>query len=549
MADDAGSLGDRHLLILQPDAGEAVRLRGALEARGVPLRSVSRIDEALKALGEDSFDAMVVAPALLDCDLIACCAALLEPASAPPLLLLDGTGTLEEQSRILPPGLRPLAILPEPVDVGSLMAAVEAILDLDPDAAAPTAPISPRSDDLVRVLGALARERRSGVLELRHPSGCTRIHLVAGRPVLAEGGALRETLGRMLLRRGDVSQEEYIRVITRMTERLVQNEAVRMGEVLVELGLLQPSEVFRALSEQMTEKIVSCFRRHSFEWSFLEGDPPEEAGGGVEIPPVEQLILDGLRRHLPEGSLPRVLDGRGDANPAVDDPAALAEELRLGPSERRWLASFDGRRSLRALLGAAGDHGRDLAILAAALAATGRMRLGTSPTHSRLPRAAERPQQQPRSRPGSGQSAARRPDPARDRLDAERSFQEAEEALRAERVKQALAAVQRAVALAPDELEYRVLESWLAYLALRVDLRVARAKAVACAELLAQEDPGNARPHLILGRIALDDRRHEDACREFEAALLRGPTDPQAVQGLHAARNAAGQLKRRDEEH
>lgn len=547
MGDDSESLGDLRLLILQPDAGEASRLRGALESRGLPPRSVSRIDEALKALGEESFDAMVVAPALLDCDLIACCAALLEPASAPPLLMLDGTGMLEEESGILPPGLRPLAVLPESVDVDALLAAVEAILELGPDAAAPTAPITPRGDDLGRVLGALAREGRSGVLELRHPSGCTRIHLAAGRPVLAEGGALRETLGRMLVRRGDVSQAEYVSVITHMTERLMQNEAVRMGEVLVELGLLQPSEVFRALSEQMTEKIVSCFRHHSFEWSFHEGEPPEEAGGGVEIPPVERLILEGLRRHLPEGSLPSLLEGHADAHPAADDAAALAEELGLGPAEGRWLASFDGSRSLHALLANAGGQSRHLAILAAALVATGRVRLGAATARPPRLRAAEPVPSQPQPRPRSEHGAARRADPVRNRLEAERSFHAAEEALRCDRVKEALAAAQRAVALAPDELEYRMLESWLAYLATGVDLRIARAKALACAELLAQEDPASVRPHLILGRIALDDQRHEDACHEFEIVLLRSPGDRQAAQGLHAARNAAGRLRRRSE--
>jgi hypothetical protein len=530
------------VLLLQPDAAEASRLTAELEARRCSHRPVSRIDEALRALGEESFHAMVVAPALLDCDLIACCAALRETPAAPPLLLLDRTGLLEGQSRQLPAGLRPFAVLPEPADIASLVSALDALVDLGPDAAAPARPITPRSDDFALVLGALARSRRTGTLERRCEGACTRIYLAAGRPVLAEGGALRDTLGRMLVRRGAVSQENYIRVIERMTERLVQNESVRMGEVLVELGLLEPSEVFRALSEQMTEKILACFRRVPFEWTFDEGEPPEDAAGGFEIPPVPRLILDGLRRHLPEGALPSFAETHGDARLAVPDGEALAAELGLGPDERRWLASFDGRRTLRALLAAAGDQSRDLAILGAALAASGRLRLGAADARPRSPRIPAAAPEPARPVPAPERIRAPRRDPARDRLDAERSFHAAQDALRAERVKEAFTAAQRAVALAPDETEYRMLEAWLAYLAAQVDLRIARAKAVACAERMAQEDPSAPRPHVILGRIALEDQRHDDACREFEFALLRNPADTEAVQGLHRARTGAGRL-------
>ena len=90
--------------------------------------------------------------------------------------------------------------------------------------------------------------------------------------------------------------------------------------------------------------------------------------------------------------------------------------------------------------------------------------------------------------------------------------------------------------LQPNEPEYRMMEAWALYLQARVDVRVARAKAVACARRVTEADPQAAKPHAILGRLALDDGDQALANREFQAALVRDPEDEDAQRGMKRVR-------------
>src|SRR4051812_28212504 len=121
---------------------------------------------------------------------------------------------------------------------------------------------------LVRSLLALRKERRSGVLTVESEGIKTFVYLDQGMPVFAEEGTHGETLGRLLVRQGKLTQAQYVDVIGKMTDALFINEQLRFGEVAVELGYLTEGQVSKALADQIRWKIVRVFQRPSTTWSF-----------------------------------------------------------------------------------------------------------------------------------------------------------------------------------------------------------------------------------------------------------------------------------------
>ena len=96
----------------------------------------------------------------------------------------------------------------------------------------------------------------------------------------------------------------------------MDNEPLRMGEVLVELGMLTPNDVYDALVQQVSEKIVGCFRLAAA--SAIPSTPWKRFRRRcwpIEVPSLEALLLAGL-----EGALrPRT----GGASCSGPIPAAI----------------------------------------------------------------------------------------------------------------------------------------------------------------------------------------------------------------------------------
>jgi hypothetical protein len=187
---------------------------------------------------------------------------------------------------------------------------------------------------------------------------------------------LRETLGRMLLRRGALTEAEYVRVIERMTERLIENEATRMGEVLVELGLLTPQDVFDALSIQVLEKVISCFRWPHFEHHFepLDALPADVLAYGC--PPVEALVLAGMREHFDAERIEPLFAAHAAKRARLLRGAEeTALRFQATPAEQRLLRELRGERTLAELRGDSTLDTTHAAQLLAALLVTGALDL------------------------------------------------------------------------------------------------------------------------------------------------------------------------------
>jgi tetratricopeptide (TPR) repeat protein len=529
--------------VLMIESGDAVGLTDRLLAAGADVVRVRSVAEGAETVHDRIFDAVVLCAPIPDADLVAACAALADVGTAPPVVLIDDVDQSAALARILPTEMQPCCTLVRPVEVPKLLAVVGDLV------AFPERFESTRlfmADQLAKLLGELACRNASGVLQVRSEGVVTRIYFQKGRPVNAEGGSLRETLGRLLLRLGTVSEADYARVIERMTENVIHNEYQRMGEVLVELGLLSTSEVYRALSEQVAEKIQACFQWANFEHEFQEMDGLPEGSEPFEVAPLESLVLTGLGVHVDREAIVAQLRDSYDLPVFLERPVGeIQGRYRLGSSSLHLLERLKGGESLGQLL-----EDEETTHLLAALIWLG----DAGCAEATEPALAEPkpPRRQPLARvqlvhktsaelakPAAAPTAESDAAPERARtLQAEARFRAAQNWLDRGELSEAASAMKQVVALQPMEPEYRMVEAWVAYLEGGEDRRFLRAEVIAMARKAGKADPRGARPHAILGRVALDDDDLELARREFEAALARDPKNADAASGLQKVRDS-----------
>jgi DNA-binding response OmpR family regulator/Flp pilus assembly protein TadD len=528
--------GALRVLLVTASDEELRAYGGALHRERLTVTRARDAAGAVEALHDGAFDVAIVSHPLPDADVIASCASLRQVPGAPPVILLDA---LDPGAQTFPAAIRPARMLRKPVEAAKLGALVREVAEGAEPADEPAAEPGTATLALAAALLQLSSARETGVLDVRSNTIRTRIFLQEGVAVSTEGGSLRETLGRMLLRRGELAEADYVRVIERMTEQVMANEHQRMGEVLVELGLLSHEDVHRALAAQCLEKVTACFGWANATWTFSELDALPDELEPFELPPMEQLVLAGLREYASPPALVAWLAPHAAARPRLQRPLAeLTERLQLDPATCRKLEGFDGSRALAVVL----SEDTELPALVATLLLLDALALGSGGAQAeraKEPRVAfardvVRPRVAPASPPAAAEAAPA--NPAHARLEAEQCFRRAQQLLATEKSPEALKLLRRAVELEPEEPEYAMVEAWISYLDARQAVRVARARASAAARRQLEANPKTPRLHTILGRLALDDGDRGRATREFEVALMQDPQDEEAKRSLKQAR-------------
>src|SRR5262249_37456820 len=104
---------------------------------------------------------------------------------------------------------------------------------------------------LIKAVLDLVAARPSGLLRIRPDDLRTQIYFDDGKPLFAEDDAPGETFGRLLMRQGVITNDQFVRVIDEMTRAAAGNNQLRFGEVAVALGVLTSEQVERGLAEQV----------------------------------------------------------------------------------------------------------------------------------------------------------------------------------------------------------------------------------------------------------------------------------------------------------
>lgn len=183
------------------------------------------------------------------------------------------------------------------------------------------------------LLGALHRERATGVLELIEWTGVTagrthRVHLVQGLVQQVETPMVVEPLGELLLRRGFLDGVALRRLVRRLADSPLQ----RAGELLLEEGLVTQTAVQAALRYQVRARLDQLFELRALRVRFRVARPMGSGQTLVPLSPHEFLHGRPRTRDLGRGEVGERSGFSARRRPPVPTRDRALRVLGLGPA-------------------------------------------------------------------------------------------------------------------------------------------------------------------------------------------------------------------------
>jgi tetratricopeptide (TPR) repeat protein len=163
---------------------------------------------------------------------------------------------------------------------------------------------------LIKAVLELVADRRTGVLDVRSVGSegvRTQIYFADGKLLFAEDEALGETFGRLLMRQGVISNDQFVRVIDEMTRAATGNNQLRFGEVAVALGFLKREQVERGLAEQVCGIVNRALARGESRWEF-DASPTAARAPRSFFLAINPAVLEALRQSNDPSTLARIAD-------------------------------------------------------------------------------------------------------------------------------------------------------------------------------------------------------------------------------------------------
>lgn len=256
-----------------------------------------------------------------------------------------------------------------------------------PRGATPIGPAGELRDVQVpELLWQLHETGRTGCLRVQRGDVVKQLWLTQGQPVFARSNQSSDRLTDRLLARGLLSRAQY----DAAQHLIATREGKRIGELLIEAGLIRQRELNESLGEHLLRMLDSMFLwidgSYQFEADVVCAEPV------TLTTPTAAIIMGGARHRIP---LKRLWESIGDRDqrPQLADQdrsdtgrAALTAELQLEPSEANWLAQLDGSRTLNAMLNDWDADEHELISLIYTLKMMGRLELVTREHLPFLPR-------------------------------------------------------------------------------------------------------------------------------------------------------------------
>ncbi len=227
--------------------------------------------------------------------------------------------------------------------------------------------------DVAAQLGRIYLQRLTGRLVLRRDAVEKVIFFDRGAPILGMSSDPEDRMGEMLLRQGRLTEAQ----LERASAGAPRAER-RLGVVLVEQGLIKPTELAVVVRRHFEEIIYSAFGWEEGEWSLGPGQPTQEIVLLDEHPAA--IILAGVRRKYGATRLLRCLGGKqqllrlaSHRVPAREGEVDLLTRMAMTIEERAIAALFDGTRTLDEVRAVAGAREEAVCGIAWALSVLGQL--------------------------------------------------------------------------------------------------------------------------------------------------------------------------------
>ena len=196
-----------------------------------------------------------------------------------------------------------------------------------------------RQTALPEMLAIIDRTRVTGVIRAVHGQFTKSIDLDNGYVVHATSSDIGDSLGSFLRRSGQLTEEQFHGVMQRRAEG-----SFRLGEVLIDSGLLTPAKVYQAIREHIEGILWSLFSWEEGEVTFALGalDPTDRVR--IQIP-LRQVIVQGIKRAT---NAKTIVSRMGGKEVVFQHSFRLEDliELAVDGEEYALLTRVDGKRSL-----------------------------------------------------------------------------------------------------------------------------------------------------------------------------------------------------------
>ncbi|OGP07588.1 MAG: hypothetical protein A3G39_01205 [Deltaproteobacteria bacterium RIFCSPLOWO2_12_FULL_43_16] len=182
----------------------------------------------------------------------------------------------------------------------------------------------------------------AGILDMENGKVKKRIFFKIGIPVHAISNVLDEVLGRLMVRKGIITQEVYEKSL-----EIMLNEKKKQGEVLISKGYIIPHQLNDALNIQIKERLWSVFNWTEGTYHYY---PIEKLPKDLFLHPIHPAyaILHAVKMgYYPMDRIKTEMDGkREDSIVFSNKTVYTVDDFQPSPQERRLLALINGVKKL-----------------------------------------------------------------------------------------------------------------------------------------------------------------------------------------------------------
>lgn len=198
-----------------------------------------------------------------------------------------------------------------------------------------------REHNLPLVLHTLCAERERGVLTLAYDDIVKTVTLKGGKVLTAASNQRDDRLDQHLLREGLIGLKAVLQA-----ERDARQQKRRLGEVLVELGMMRQKDMVRAVLDQMREILLSLFQWTRGTYSFeLRAHPEGEETIALNMS-AGDAILGGIRRIRSWYRVREAIGGLDTRYRVTDRLEHVTRDMDLSLEEWNFLSLFESPVSL-----------------------------------------------------------------------------------------------------------------------------------------------------------------------------------------------------------
>lgn len=196
------------------------------------------------------------------------------------------------------------------------------------------------------VLIGLQRTAKTGIFEVSTGQKRTNIYFRGGDMIFASSNQEDDRFGEVLLKGGKITLAQYVEA-----SALLKDSGKRLGQVLIDLGYLKPSELIWAVRNQVVEIIVNLLTTECGTFEFREDALPSKETISLNLS-AANLIYRGIRRLNNFQYIIQDFPPLDATLSLSQNPLDLFQDLSLDNLGKEVLSHISYGKTVRQILGA-----------------------------------------------------------------------------------------------------------------------------------------------------------------------------------------------------